>query len=198
VKSDDTLLLTILEWPHPILRSPAQPIERFDQALADRIEQMWYTMYHAPGIGLAAPQIADPRRLFVMDCGGRVSDPRPLVCANPKIIRAEGELDSIEGCLSFPELSVIVPRAASITLRAQDEVGTWFAVELEGLEAICAQHELDHLEGHSFLDLLEPLERSATLHSYIEGLRGSNTVTSQETISRAETLLAEYLMLALQ
>ena len=160
----------ILEWPHPILRKPSTPVKVFDAALADDVELMWRVMYAAPGIGLAAPQIADPRRIFVMDCRARVPEALPLVCVNPELINLQGSIDSVEGCLSLPELKVVVPRASRLTLRARDVHGECFAIELDGLEAICAQHEYDHLEGRSFLDLLEPIARAEALSRYQDAL----------------------------
>ena len=105
-----------------------------------------------------------------MDCRARVPDARPIVCVNPELIHLQGSVDSVEGCLSLPELKVVVPRASRLTLRAKDVHGEGFALELDGLEAICAQHEFDHLEGRSFLDLLEPIARAEALSRYQDAL----------------------------
>jgi peptide deformylase len=104
-----------------------------------------------------------------MDCSPREEAP-PRVCVNPVIVARGEEVLSTEGCLSFPGLTVEVPRAATVTLRARDERGEEFEVALSGLEAICAQHELDHLDGLGFVDRLGPLERRATLLEYLRGL----------------------------
>lgn len=184
---------SILEWPHPTLRSPAAPVTTFDERLRDQIAMMWSTMYQAPGIGLAAPQIGDARRIFVMDCTPRYETARRFVCINPELTELQGVVDSNEGCLSFPGLSITVPRAAHLTLRAQDEGGVWFEVKLKGLEAICAQHEYDHLEGRSFLDLLSPLDQLSALHNYAERLSEQQSVESAQIRSRLNPILAEIL-----
>ena len=150
-------------------------------------------MYNAPGIGLAAPQLGDQRRIFVMDCSPRFDAARRFVCINPQLTELYGEVDSTEGCLSFPGLSVVVPRAQRLKLRAQDLNGTWFETELYGLEAICAQHEYDHLEGKSFLDLLPPLDQLSALHNYIEELSRAKSPSSAQTITLVEFLLHETL-----
>lgn len=183
--------LKILEWPHPILRSPSKKVEVFDDALKQKINLMWHTMYEAPGIGLAAPQIADAHRIFVMDCSPREENARQFVCVNPELHNLKGEVLSTEGCLSFPGLSVEVPRAESLTLKAQDINGHWFEVKLDGLEAICAQHEFDHLQGRSFLDLLGPLEQVATLQNYIDLLKTMSLSNRESILERAEHILLD-------
>ncbi len=189
--------LKILEWPHPILRSPSQPVKVFDQDLKRQVDSMWHTMYEAPGIGLAAPQVADARRIFVMDCSLREDATRRFVCINPELHHLKGEILSPEGCLSFPGLSVEVPRAEALTLKAQNINGEWFEVELEGLEAICAQHEFDHLEGRSFLDLLGPLEQVAAMQDYIEALKTMSLSDREVVLARAEQVLFELTQAAL-
>ena len=190
--------LDILEWPHPILRSPARPVTQFDQLLQRDIELMWRTMYEAPGIGLAAPQVGDHRRIFIMDCGSRDNQARQLVCINPEIHHSHDEVESTEGCLSFPGLSVTVPRTKRVKLKAQNIKGEWFEVQLDGLEAICAQHELDHLEGRSFLDLLGPLEKIATFQSYLSQLESSHYPNLAQIQQQAEEVMNEFVGLALR
>ena len=184
---------SILEWPHPKLRNPASSVTTFDERLRDQVAIMWSTMYQAPGIGLAAPQIGDARCIFVMDCTPRYEAARRFVCINPELTELCGVVDSSEGCLSFPGLSVTVPRAKHLTLRAQDEHGAWFEVKLNGLEAICAQHEYDHLVGRSFLDLLSPLDQLSALHNYAEGLSELRSAESAQIRARLNPLLAEIL-----
>ena len=162
--------LKIWEWPHPVLCKPSAPIERFDEALLTLTEQMWVTMYHARGVGLAAPQVGVSTRLLVMDCAFSQEAPRRFVCVNPTLHDLGELIDSSEGCLSFPGLSVEVPRHATLTLKAFDEYGAPFELALEGLEAICAQHETDHLNGESFLDRLGFMERKAALLDYTVAL----------------------------
>lgn len=195
--ADKVNTLDILEWPHPILRSPSQPVTQFDQLLQEDIEVMWNTMYEAPGVGLAAPQVGDHRRIFIMDCGSRDDQARQLVCINPEIYQKQGEVESTEGCLSFPGLSVTVPRAERLKLKAQNVRGKWFEVQLDGLESICAQHEFDHLEGKSFLDLLGPLERIATFQSYLTQLQSSHYPNLAQVQQRAEEVMNDLIGLAL-
>lgn len=193
MNSAKATVLPILEWPHPILRKIASPVNHFDADLVEQVERMWATMYDAPGVGLAAPQVGDSRRIFIMDCGGRVSDHQRLVCVNPELYDFVGEIESTEGCLSFPKLSVTIPRAERVTLRAQNEHGVWFELSLKGLEAVCAQHELDHLDGKSFLDGLSQIERLDSLQSYLELLQDSEELRSDEMISTVKVLIDETL-----
>jgi peptide deformylase len=168
-------------------------VERFDEELTRFVEQMWVTMYHAKGVGLAAPQVDQSVRVFVMDCAYNEEHPRRFVCVNPTLHNLGELMESSEGCLSFPMLQVEVPRHKSLTLRAFDEHGEPFELELEGLEAVCAQHETDHLNGESFLDRLGPVERKATLLEYATGLdellRGlPPEVSAEERASLEEAL----------
>ena len=176
--------LEILEWPHPLLRASSQAVIDFDDSLARWVDLMWATMYDAEGVGLAAPQVGLPFRLFIMDCDVRSTSHGPLVCVNPKLSKHEEEIDSVEGCLSFPGLRVTTPRASRVTLHAQDLTGRVFELELQNLDAICAQHELDHLNGLSFLDHLGPLEKRHALDQYLQEL-----VALQERRYRASIAL---------
>jgi peptide deformylase len=146
--------LTILEFPDPRLRTRAAPVQAFDAALARLIEDMLETMYAAPGIGLAATQVNVHQRLVVID----VSEGRdePQVFINPEILERSGTELSEEGCLSVPEIFEPVER---VRVRAQDRHGRHFERELDGLLAVCLQHELDHLEGKLFVDYLSSLKR---------------------------------------
>jgi len=149
--------LQILEYPDPRLRTKAKPVEVFDAALAKQVEDMFETMYAAPGIGLAATQVDFHKRLIVMDVSeGRTA---PQVFCNPEILEAEGTGVSEEGCLSVPGIFDEVKRAATIRARAQDVTGQSFEVNLDGLAAVCLQHEMDHLEGKLFVDYLSDLKR---------------------------------------
>jgi peptide deformylase len=150
-------LLQILEYPDPRLRTRAQPVTDFDAALAKLIEDMFETMYAAPGIGLAATQVDVHRRLIVMDLSGERSE--PLVFVNPEILESEGVGTMEEGCLSVPGIFDEVKRAAKVRARFQDRNGTVQERELEGLLAVCLQHEMDHLDGKLFVDYLSELKR---------------------------------------
>ena len=149
--------LTILEYPDPRLRTRARPVERFDEALGGLIDDMFETMYAAPGIGLAATQVDFHRRLIVMD----VSEDRtePLVFINPEILERDGSVKTEEGCLSVPNIFDDVQRAARVRVRAQDRTGAVFERELDGVVGVCLQHEMDHLEGKLFVDYLSDLKR---------------------------------------
>lgn len=149
--------LEILEFPDPRLRTRAQPVERFDAALGTLIDDMFATMYSAPGIGLAATQVNVHQRLIVIDTSENRD--HPMVFINPVILARDGVEVSEEGCLSVPQIFEDVERAARVRVRAQDRQGQFFELELEGLLAICLQHEMDHLEGKLFVDYLSALKR---------------------------------------
>jgi peptide deformylase len=149
--------LQILEYPDPRLRTRATAVEVFDAALAKQAEDMFATMYEAPGVGLAATQVDFHKRLIVMDVSENKD--QPMVFCNPEILAQEGVGVTEEGCLSVPGIFDEVKRAAKVRARAQDVTGQVFEVELEGLAAVCLQHEMDHLEGKLFVDYLSDLKR---------------------------------------
>jgi len=149
--------LQILEYPDPRLRTRAKPVEVFDDALAKLAADMLETMYAAPGVGLAATQVDFHQRLIVMDVTEGKTEPQ--VFCNPEILSAEGTGVTEEGCLSVPGIFDEVKRAAVIRARAQDVTGKTFEVQLDGLAAVCLQHEMDHLEGKLFVDYLSELKR---------------------------------------
>jgi peptide deformylase len=149
--------LQILEYPDPRLRTKAKLVEVFDSALAELAESMFETMYAAPGVGLAATQVDVHKRLIVMDVSEGKTEPR--VFCNPEILTLDGVEVSEEGCLSVPGVFDEVERAATIRARAQDVTGKSFEVDLDGLAAVCLQHEMDHLEGKLFVDYLSDLKR---------------------------------------
>ncbi len=149
--------LHILEYPDPRLRTKAQPVEVFDAALAKVVEDMFETMYAAPGVGLAATQVDFHKRLIVMDVSEGKTEPR--VFCNPELLALEGTGVTEEGCLSVPGIFDEVKRAAKVRARAQDVTGAVFEVDLDGLAAVCLQHEMDHLEGKLFVDYLSDLKR---------------------------------------
>ncbi len=150
-------LLPILEFPDPRLRTRAQPVRTFDAALKRLIADMFETMYAAPGIGLAATQVDVHRALLVMDPSS--AKDQPQVYINPEVLTREGVEVSEEGCLSVPTIFEEVQRAARVRVRAQTAEGEVFERELEGLEAVCLQHEMDHLAGKLFVDYLSALKR---------------------------------------
>jgi peptide deformylase len=150
-------LLTILEYPDPRLRTKAQPVTVFDAALKRHIDDLFETMYAAPGIGLAATQVDWHQRLVVIDVS-KDSNQRE-VFINPEILEATGKASGEEGCLSVPNIFDDVPRAEWIKVRYQDAEGVVHERELVGMLAICLQHEIDHLEGKLFVDYLSELKR---------------------------------------
>jgi peptide deformylase len=150
-------LLEILEFPDPRLRTRAVPITAFDAKLSQLIDDMFETMYAAPGIGLAASQVDVHRQLIVMDCSNDRSD--PLVFINPEILSRENVGVMEEGCLSVPGIFDEVERAQRVRVRAHDRDGKVFECELDGIRAVCLQHEMDHLDGKLFVDYLSMLKR---------------------------------------
>jgi peptide deformylase len=132
-------------------------VTRFDAALGTLIDDMFETMYAAPGIGLAATQLDVHQRLIVIDISPERN--QPLTIINPEILVREGEASTEEGCLSVPGIFDEVKRAAKIRLRAQDRDGTVFERDYEDILAVCIQHEMDHLDGKLFVDYLSDLKR---------------------------------------
>src|SRR5215475_4131570 len=148
---------TILEFPDPRLRTRAQPVTQFDAELGRVIDDMFETMYAAPGIGLAATQIDFHKRLIVIDVSEAHNE--PVVLINPEILSREGVAETEEGCLSVPGIFDEVKRASNIRVRAQDRTGAFWERDVEGVLAVCIQHEMDHLEGKLFVDYLSDLKR---------------------------------------
>ena len=150
--------LTIVRYPDPVLSQRAAPIEDIDQEVRDLASNMVQLMYEADGVGLAAPQVGVSKRLFVAD--PRQSESlEPLIFINPEIT-AEGERDvAEEGCLSIPEIRLMVPRPIRAKIRAQDLDGEWFEMETDEFPARVWQHEFDHLEGRLIVDRMTPRER---------------------------------------
>ncbi len=151
-------LLKILEFPDPRLRTVAKPVVKIDDILLKLIDDMLETMYAAPGIGLAATQINVHKRVLVMDVTEEKNSPMSFI--NPEIEIIDAELGEFsEGCLSVPGFFEIVNRPKSIRVKSLDPNGKEKIQELEGLSAICLQHEVDHLNGKLFVDYISPLKR---------------------------------------
>jgi peptide deformylase len=149
--------LTILEFPDPRLRARARPVETVDDELRRLIDDLFETMYAAPGIGLAATQVDVHRRLLVADVSGDKSEPYALV--NPEILDREGKTISEEGCLSVPGYFAEVERSERVRVRYLDRDGEERELDAEGLLAVCIQHEIDHLDGKLFVDYLSEAKR---------------------------------------
>ena len=156
-------LLTILHHPDARLRQRAAPVERFDAALQRLIDDMFETMYAAPGVGLAATQVGVGLRVAVMDCSREENVREPLVMINPEIIEATDPEEVDEGCLSVPGVSDTLKRSHRVKARALDRKGKAFEIEAEGLLAQCIQHEIDHLDGKLYIDRLSSLKRDRLL-----------------------------------
>jgi peptide deformylase len=160
-------LLTILEYPDMRLRKRATPVKEVDDALRQVIDDMFETMYAAPGIGLAATQVDFHKRLLVLD----VSEAKdtPLVFINPEIEILDPEpLGYEEGCLSVPGYYDLVTRPRKVRVKALDRHGKAFETEAEGLLAVCLQHEIDHLDGKLFVDYLSILKRQRIKHKLLK------------------------------
>jgi peptide deformylase len=151
-------LLPILEFPDPRLRTRAQPVEQVDGPLRKLIDDMFETMYAAPGIGLAATQVNVHKRVLVIDISESRNERLALI--NPEILRREGVEETEEGCLSVPGVFDKVTRADRIRVRALDRDGKQIEFDADGLLAVCIQHEIDHLEGKLFVDYLSELKRT--------------------------------------
>jgi len=153
-------LLPILEFPDPRLRTKAVPVDAAqlsEPSFQQLFDDMFETMYEAPGIGLAASQVDVHQRFMVIDVTEDKS--RPLVFVNPQISAREGEQIYQEGCLSVPGIYADVTRSDAITVQALDRHGQPFSLEADGVLAVCIQHEMDHLDGKLFVDYLSPLKR---------------------------------------
>ena len=151
-------ILTILEFPDQRLRTRAQKVARVDDRIRTLIDDMFETMYAAPGIGLAATQVDVHEQVVVMDVSEDKSE--PLVFINPEVeVIGDGVQDYQEGCLSVPGFYEEVSRPSQIRVRALDREGKPFELEPDGLLAVCIQHEFDHLNGKLFVDYLSALKR---------------------------------------
>ena len=150
-------ILRILEFPDPKLRTKAVPVDNVDAELRQLIDDMFDTMYDAPGIGLAATQVDVHRRLLVADVSSERDDPHILI--NPVILEKDGLAVTEEGCLSVPGFFEEVERAEHIRVRYQDRNGEEVESEFEGMMAVCVQHEVDHLDGKLFVDYLSEAKR---------------------------------------
>ena len=151
-------LLKIVEYPDPRLAGKASPIVRVDKEILRLADDMAETMYDAPGIGLAAPQVAASQRLILVDVSENRNELLALV--NPEIVEAVGEEEMKEGCLSVPGIYETVRRAERVKVRATDLHGKPVEIEADGLLAVCLQHEIDHLNGTVFVDHLSRLKRN--------------------------------------
>ena len=155
------MLRPILIHPNPKLKKVCEPVLEIDDALIELSDDMLETMYHAPGIGLAAPQIGVLNRIIVMDCEkDDAANRKPIVMINPEIVFSSDEESTYEeGCLSIPEQFAEIQRPTSVQVRWLDTNGTEQEQEFQGLWSTCVQHEIDHLDGKLFIDYLGTIKR---------------------------------------
>jgi len=161
-------ILTVLHYPDPRLRKVAEPVERVDDTIRQLVDDMFETMYQAPGIGLAATQVDVHKRIITIDISEDKS--QPLCLINPEIVGSEGVEKMEEGCLSVPGIYEPVERAEKITVKALNQQGETYEMQTDGLLSVCIQHEMDHLQGKLFVDYLSELKRKR-IRKKLEKLR---------------------------
>jgi peptide deformylase len=159
-------ILPILHYPDPVLKQPSLPVTDIDEELRTLARDMAETMYAAPGVGLAAPQVGVSRRLVVLDCAPKDAPPQLITAVNPEILEREGEVYEEEGCLSVPSFYARVARSARVKVRFVDLEGRTIELETGDLLAIAFQHEIDHLDGILFVDHLSPLKKGLFRKKY--------------------------------
>jgi peptide deformylase len=152
-------LLEIVNYPHPVLETPGEPVTVFDDKLKKLVADMFETMDAASGVGLAAPQVNVSQRLFVMDCSGGRDPQQRVALVNPMVLNVEGEQVGDEGCLSFPGVFFPVKRSLRAVVRAQDTNGETFELDGMDLTARCMLHETDHCDGILFINHTTVLKR---------------------------------------
>ena len=164
--------LPIILIPDPVLRKAALAVERVDDELRRLADDMLETMYDAPGVGLAAPQVGVSRRLVVLDTASDEEGKKPLVLINPEIVRLGSETRVYEeGCLSIPDVKVEIERPSTLTVRFLDRDGKQQELDAEGLLATAIQHEVDHLDGRLIIDFLSRLKREMVIRRFRKSAR---------------------------
>ena len=165
------MILDILKFPDPILRTPARPVEAITGETAELMQNMLETMYAAPGIGLAAPQVGVSQRVIVLDLDHENPGDNAIKLANPVIREADGEVVFEEGCLSVVDFTAEVTRAERVAVCGYDENGGEVDIEAEGLLAVALQHEIDHLDGKLFIDRISRLKRDLYVRRVRKSIR---------------------------
>ena len=151
------MILDILKYPDKRLRTIAKPVVSFDETIKQQVQDMFETMYEAPGIGLAATQVNFHQRIIVIDVSDQCNEPICLI--NPEVIEKSGEIQWEEGCLSVPDYYENVIRANDIKVQALNQRGEAFELEASEMLSVCIQHEIDHLNGILFVDYLSKLKQ---------------------------------------
>ena len=164
------MLRTILTYPDPELKKKSAPVTVINDKTRELVRDMAETMYDAPGVGLAAPQIGVHQRVIVIDISGRDETPELIVAINPVIVHADGESYEEEGCLSVPKYAANVRRHARVVVKAFNLEGEEVTWKTDGLLAIAFQHEIDHLDGTLFVDHISPLKREIFRRKYRRSL----------------------------
>lgn len=172
LKSASMALRDILILPDKQLRLVSKPVDRIDSEVERLVEDMFETMYHAPGIGLAAIQVGVPLRVVTMDISKKDEEKASRVFINPEILTSSQELSTYEeGCLSIPEIHEDVERPARVTVRYLDLAGKTHEAEATGLFATCIQHEIDHLNGVLFIDHISKLKRDRIVKKFTKAAK---------------------------
>jgi peptide deformylase len=169
-------VLPILIAPHPTLKRRADPVQEVDAEIRQLTDDMLETMYDAPGVGLAAPQVDIAKRVIVIDCADEGESPQPYRMINPELLWTSDTPDTREeGCLSLPEIYAEVTRPAACKVAYLDAQGQHQELEAEGLLAVCIQHEIDHLNGVLFVDHLSALKRNMLMRKLAKQQAGKKS-----------------------
>ena len=167
-------LLPILTAPDPALKKISEPVKQVDASIRKLMDDMLETMYHAPGIGLAAPQVGVLKRVIVLDLAREGEEPQPLRIANPEVVWvSDNDATYNEGCLSVPEHYADVVRPAACRVKYLDQDNKQQEIAAEGLLATCLQHEIDHLDGVLFIDHLTSLKRNMILRKLLKAKKAA-------------------------
>ncbi len=167
-------LRSLVKYPDPGLQEACEPVEEFGPELHRLADDMVETMHAESGIGLAAPQVGEALQLTVVDLSGGTDAEQLIRIVNPHVTSEEGELREEEGCLSFPEVILTVPRPARVTVAGRDLDGNEIEIEAEGLLARCLHHEIDHLNGVLFIERVSPLKRDMTRRRIAKRIRAGD------------------------
>lgn len=168
----------VVLYPDPVLLAPTQEVEGVDARVRELIQDLTETMYAAPGIGLAANQIGVPSRVCVVDPSAGEAPGQLRVFVNPRIVHEEGSQSDEEGCLSFPDITLQVERAFRVRVQAQDAEGRPFELEAEELLARVIQHEIEHLDGQTFLRNVSALKREMVKRDIRKRMKNGDWVTA--------------------